>query len=445
MATRSEENRRKQQQLVNAGYKGVVVDGSWGPYQQKLYLHYLANSLGPTKQQKVNTAKQNNQREAQIAKNYFSQTPSVGNLARGVYHWWNSVPALGGQNESGVQEYNVASNPVVAAAGPTKFDPKAIAEGWKAAGSFMNKLKYLSNLYLPSAKNAPVPTKASKAAEAATTTTKRLRGVDNLKAAYNTQSANLSEAEKQIETLTAANRQLQQELRGRSIAEWRNSRPNGNFKPNYNALTKKAQDRANEKFSRALDQLNVDKAKKIASETPTQPANNVKVVENSKVQPEVIETQQAGTPKASNPETSSVNNGTPSNNSTTQNSSKKGFNWGYYLGFGSFKPEGGFGNKASTTGKWILNATKLGGAYHVPAYIYDSHVQNKRRAEAEAQGKEYIETPTLAWDISPMGIMQNIIKSDIKQGQKYYKQNTKAPVEDDWLKQLDEAGKNVGY
>ena len=77
--------------------------------------------------------------------------------------------------------------------------------------------------------------------------------------------------------------------------------------------------------------------------------------------------------------------------------------------------------------------------------MYDSHVQNNRRAEAEAQGKEYIETPTLAWDISPMGIMQNIIKSDIKQGQKYYKQNTKAPVEDDWLKQLDEAGKNVGY
>ena len=32
MATRSEENRRKQQQLVNAGYKGVIVDGSWGPY-----------------------------------------------------------------------------------------------------------------------------------------------------------------------------------------------------------------------------------------------------------------------------------------------------------------------------------------------------------------------------------------------------------------------------
>ena len=118
MATKSEENRRKQQQLVNAGYKGVVVDGSWGPYQQKLWLHYLANSLGPTKQQRIDRAKQNNQREAQIARNYFSQTPSIGNLARGVYHWWNSIPALGGQNESGVQEYNVASNPIVAAASP---------------------------------------------------------------------------------------------------------------------------------------------------------------------------------------------------------------------------------------------------------------------------------------------------------------------------------------
>ena len=84
MATRSEENRRKQQLLVNAGYKGVIVDGSWGPYQQKLWLHYLANSLGPTKQQRIDRAKQNNQREAQIARNYFSQTPSIGNLARGV-------------------------------------------------------------------------------------------------------------------------------------------------------------------------------------------------------------------------------------------------------------------------------------------------------------------------------------------------------------------------
>lgn len=436
MATRSEENRRKQQQLVNAGYKGVVVDGSWGPYQQKLYLHYLANSLGPTKQQKVNTAKQNNQREAQIAKNYFSQTPSIGNLAKGVYHWWNSVPALGGQNESGVQEYNVASNPVVAAAGSTKFDPKAIAEGWKAAGTFMNKLKYLSNLYLPSAKNAPVPTREAR--EIANTSQRR-RGLDNLKAAYNAQSANLSEAEKRIETLTEANRKLQQQLNQTGkIDQNKIDIASETYEPNFTRL-------GPSNFPALYNESKVNQAKKIASETPEQLTNAGKVVEDSKVQPEVIETQQAGTPKASNTETPTVNNGTPPNNPTTQNSSKKRFNWGYYLGFGSFKPEGGFGNKASTTGKWILNATKLGGAYHVPAYIYDSHVQNKRRAEAEAQGKEYIETPTLAWDISPMGIMQNIIKSDIKQGQKYYKQNTKAPVEDDWLKQLDEAGKNVGY
>ena len=148
MATRSEENRRKQQLLVNAGYKGVIVDGSWGPYQQKLWLHYLASSLGPTKQQRIDRAKQNNQREAQIARNYFSQAPSIGNLARGVYHWWNSVPALGGQNESGVQELNIASNPIVAASSPgggiakTGQLVKTAKEGYTRGKRLFGFLKY---------------------------------------------------------------------------------------------------------------------------------------------------------------------------------------------------------------------------------------------------------------------------------------------------------------
>lgn len=433
MATRSEENRRKQQALINAGYRGVIADGSWGPYQQKLWLHYLANSLGPTKQQRIDRAKQNNQREAQIAKNYFSQTPSIGNLARGVYHWWNSVPALGGQNESGVQEYSIADTPAAYIMGPTKFNPKTFAEGWKNAGSFMNRLRYISNLYLPSVKNALAPTKDAKAA---TTTTERLRGVDNLKAAYNTQSANLSEAEKQIEALTEANRKLQQQLnRTGKIDQNKIDIASETYEPNFTRL-------GPSNFPALYNESKVNQAKKIASETPKQPEIPVAEATNDwhSVRVEPTPKPSAEPPK----QTSPIENGEPPTTGV-QNESKKKVDWNYILGFGSFKPNGGFGNKASTTGKWLLNATKLGGAYHVPAYIYDSHVQNKRRAEAEAQGKEYIETPTLAWDISPMGIMQNIIKSDIKQGQKYYKQNTKAPVEDDWLKQLDEAGKNVGY
>ena len=406
MATRSEENRRKQQALINAGYKGVVVDGSWGPYQQKLWLHYLANSLGPTKQQRIDRAKQNNQREAQIARNYFSQTPSIGNLARGVYHWWNSVPALGGQNESGVQEYNVASNPIVAAASPgggiakTGQLAKTAKEGYTRGKRLFGFLGRKNNI-----SGNPRQTAFGRTL------------VDNAEDAEILTDAPLTSKEA-IEASRNVAKKIWDEI-------WVNNR-----------------------FPKIINPKKAEEAKKIATETPKQPADskipeavNEAPIEIPKAHVNAEIPKQPEVPKQ--PETPPVNNEV--HNQAPQNTSKKGFDWGYYLGFGSFKPEGGFGNKASTTGKWLLNATKLGGAYHVPAYIYDSHVQNKRRAEAEAQGKEYIETPTLAWDISPMGIMQNIIKSDIKQGQKYYKQNTKAPVEDDWLKQLDEAGKNVGY
>ena len=406
MATRSEENRRKQQALINAGYRGVVADGSWGPYQQKLWLHYLANSLGPTKQQRIDRAKQNNQREAQIARNYFSQTPSIGNLARGVYHWWNSVPALGGQNESGVQEYNVASNPIVAAASP---------------GGGIAKTGQLA-----------------KTAKEGYTRGKRLFGFLGRK---NTISGNPRQ--------TAFGRTLVDNAEDAEILTDAPLTSKEAIEISRN-VAKKIWDEmwVNNRFPKIINPKKAEEAKKIATETPKQPADskipeavNEAPIEIPKAHVNAEIPKQPEVPKQ--PETPPVNNEV--RNQAPQNTSKKGFDWGYYLGFGSFKPEGGFGNKASTTGKWLLNATKLGGAYHVPAYIYDSHVQNKRRAEAEAQGKEYIETPTLAWDISPMGIMQNIIKSDIKQGQKYYKQNTKAPVEDDWLKQLDEAGKNVGY
>ena len=406
MATRSEENRRKQQALINAGYRGVVADGSWGPYQQKLWLHYLANSLGPTKQQRIDRAKQNNQREAQIARNYFSQTPSIGNLARGVYHWWNSVPALGGQNESGVQEYNVASNPIVAAASP---------------GGGIAKTGQLA-----------------KTAKEGYTRGKRLFGFLGRK---NTISGNPRQ--------TAFGRTLVDNAEDAEILTDAPLTSKEAIEVSRN-VAKKIWDEmwVNNRFPKIINPKKAEEAKKIATETPKQPADskipeavNEAPIEIPKAHVNAEIPKQPEVPKQ--PETPPVNNEV--RNQAPQNTSKKGFDWGYYLGFGSFKPEGGFGNKASTTGKWLLNATKLGGAYHIPAYIYDSHVQNKRRAEAEAQGKEYIETPTLAWDISPMGIMQNIIKSDIKQGQKYYKQNTKAPVEDDWLKQLDEAGKNVGY
>lgn len=53
------------------------------------------------KRERTNAAKAANQREAEIAKAYLNAGPSIGNLARAAYHWYNSVPTLGGQDESG--------------------------------------------------------------------------------------------------------------------------------------------------------------------------------------------------------------------------------------------------------------------------------------------------------------------------------------------------------
>lgn len=433
MATKSEENRRKQQALINAGYRGVIADGSWGPYQQKLYLHYLANKLGPTKQQRINSAKQANQREAQISKQYFSQAPSIGNLAKGVYHWWNSIPALGGQNESGVQEYNVASNPVVASASPTKFNPKAFIEGWKNAGSFMNKAKYAINLYLPSAKNTPVSTRT---VEDVATTTERLKGVDNLKRAYNTQSANLSEAEKQIEALTEANRKLQQEIRERPIVEWRNARSNRNFKPGYDAIARESHARANKKFARVLDQSKVDKAKEMAkeSEIPVAEATN-DWLRNFNPAPESAPKPSAEPPKWTPP----TENVKPSSKPEEPEIPKKR---GNLFWEGSDKPSA---SKYPNLGRHIRNwGVRVPIYTGIAAPIVDVAGNVIGAAQESDNQQHQWKFPVSSIRFTPERGAFKLI-SDSYSTQPKDSVTKKQSVEDDWLKQLDEAGKNVGY
>ena len=58
-------------------------------------------SLEDGKRERANAAKAANARERNIAQQYLNAGPSIGNLARAVYHYWNSVPMLGGQDESG--------------------------------------------------------------------------------------------------------------------------------------------------------------------------------------------------------------------------------------------------------------------------------------------------------------------------------------------------------
>lgn len=53
------------------------------------------------RRERANAAKAANTRERNIAQQYLKAGLNIGNLARAAYHWYNSVPMLGGQNENG--------------------------------------------------------------------------------------------------------------------------------------------------------------------------------------------------------------------------------------------------------------------------------------------------------------------------------------------------------
>lgn len=73
---------------------------------KKLYLDeanviYLIDKHKLPKQKMAEAAKAANKREAEIAKAYLNAGPNISNLAKAAYHWYNSMPMLGGQNENG--------------------------------------------------------------------------------------------------------------------------------------------------------------------------------------------------------------------------------------------------------------------------------------------------------------------------------------------------------
>lgn len=65
-----------------------------------------------TKQQLAKEQKASNARERQIAKQYLQSGPSISNLYNAFMHWYNSVPFLGGQPETGNQ-YITGTPPAV--------------------------------------------------------------------------------------------------------------------------------------------------------------------------------------------------------------------------------------------------------------------------------------------------------------------------------------------
>ena len=73
----------------------VEVIASKQPYQQKQLQYTLAHAYGPTQSERI----QENKRNANIASNYFSSNPSIGNLAKGAWYWLKSKPYFLGQSE----------------------------------------------------------------------------------------------------------------------------------------------------------------------------------------------------------------------------------------------------------------------------------------------------------------------------------------------------------
>lgn len=78
------------------------------------------------KRERANAAKTANARERNIAKHYLNAGPNIINLARAAYHWYNSVPWLGGQNENGLI-LQTGEAPV-----PGIRNPKSILKGVSA-------------------------------------------------------------------------------------------------------------------------------------------------------------------------------------------------------------------------------------------------------------------------------------------------------------------------
>ena len=82
-----------------------ITGGTWyGEYFLPSVDQYVERSKfknGGDKQKLIDAAKRQNARERTIAKHYLAAGPNISNLAKAAYHWYKSVPALGGQAETG--------------------------------------------------------------------------------------------------------------------------------------------------------------------------------------------------------------------------------------------------------------------------------------------------------------------------------------------------------
>lgn len=150
-------NKNKQRLLNSAGYN-VKVDGSWGPWQEQQYNKIMSRGRMFTDkraEQQAAQAKWENDHNKAIAGYYFSDTPTLPNLAKGAYHWLMGN-VFGGSENPYYYTLNVGDAPNAGGpAGATKIP--TTAKEFVEAIKHLKELRPLRTIIESPFKNVKIP------------------------------------------------------------------------------------------------------------------------------------------------------------------------------------------------------------------------------------------------------------------------------------------------
>lgn len=151
-------NKNKQRLLNSAGYN-VKVDGSWGPWQEQQYNKIMSRGrifTDKRAEDKAAQAKWENDHNKAIAGYYFSDTPTLPNLAKGTYHWLMGN-VFGDSENPEYYRMNVGYAPsnIVGPAGATKLP--TTAKEFVEAIKHLKELRPLRTLIESPFKNVKIP------------------------------------------------------------------------------------------------------------------------------------------------------------------------------------------------------------------------------------------------------------------------------------------------
>ena len=151
-------NKNKQRLLNSAGYN-VKVDGSWGPWQEQQYNKIMSRGRMFTDkraEQQAAQAKWENDHNKSIAGYYFSDTPTLPNLAKGTYHWLMGNVFGGSENpQYYMTTHGVVSGNIGGLAGATKLP--TTAKEFVQAVKHLKELRPLRTLIESPFKNVKIP------------------------------------------------------------------------------------------------------------------------------------------------------------------------------------------------------------------------------------------------------------------------------------------------